>query len=459
MSTAILERNVSSNDTVIDLLDRQPFIDQMLQIAEKLSRNRKNACYALNGAWGVGKSFVIKEFESQIVQYGQDDTTLNRFLLFHYDCWKYDYYAEPLTAIISVMLETIESDVRLLSDDTRVSIISTLKAIGVFALDHFDKRIERKTGISPKDVYEAIVNAKSDILAQIEESHEFDSYYAIKATLNRLRDVITALSNHQTILLMVDELDRCLPEYTIKVLERLHHVFEGIPNVQIILATDKNQLGHIVKQIYGDDTSVEKYLEKFIQFELSLTEGSINEKFDKLFTTYTTQFTENMSQYDALGFIQMLFDGIDIRTRIAIINRCELIHSLLPEQYPNNTNAHMCAEVLMVTIKHFKIRLPNDVYSNILSMDSPNDWNYQHAKQTGIYTLNNEWKKGLNSIYYNFGSYKECNISTIYGLMLACLWEMNEIKNVSWVQAPLHLHDSGFRSYIKLFWKYLSIIH
>lgn len=450
-----------SLETTIDLLDRQPFINQMLQIAETLSKNKKNACYAINGVWGVGKSFVINEFEKQLAQYGQEDTTLNRFLLFHYDCWKYDYYAEPLTAIISVMLETIESDVQLMRNDIKMSIVPTLKAIGIYALDHFDKRIERRTGLSPTKVYEAIVNTKSEVLAQIAESHEFDPYFAIKDTLNRLREVISQLSEHQTILLVVDELDRCLPEYTIKVLERLHHVFEGISNVQILLVTDKKQLGHVVRQIYGDETSVERYLEKFIQFELSLVEGSMNEMFDLLFSTYTTQFTNNIPQYDVLDFIKILFDGIDIRTRIAIINRCELIHSLLSTDNSKNTNAHMCAEIFMATIKHFQIILPhtNAWHPDVLSMSTQDHWNYKHAKHTGLNALNQIWKKDFDNYCYSYQNHKECDISTIEGLILACLWQISGFENVSWTHSPIYLLDIELRKYVTLFWHMLDILH
>mgnify|MGYP003533024634 FL=1 len=41
---------------------------------------------------------------------------------------------------------------------------------------------------------------------------------------------------------MVDELDRCLPEYSIKVLERLHHLTENTDNVITVLSMDKSQL-------------------------------------------------------------------------------------------------------------------------------------------------------------------------------------------------------------------------
>ena len=43
----------------IDLLNRQPFIDRLKYIADLLSKGKKNACYAINGEWGSGKSFVL----------------------------------------------------------------------------------------------------------------------------------------------------------------------------------------------------------------------------------------------------------------------------------------------------------------------------------------------------------------------------------------------------------------
>jgi len=33
----------------------------------------------------------------------------DKFYVFHYNCWQYDYYEEPSVAIISAMLETSEN--------------------------------------------------------------------------------------------------------------------------------------------------------------------------------------------------------------------------------------------------------------------------------------------------------------------------------------------------------------
>ena len=81
---ALADNQVDMRGT-IDLLDRGEFIDQLIRVAETLSENKKNACYALNGEWGVGKTFVLNSFEEQLRMYGMEGTTLSKYLVFHYN--------------------------------------------------------------------------------------------------------------------------------------------------------------------------------------------------------------------------------------------------------------------------------------------------------------------------------------------------------------------------------------
>ena len=52
-------------------------------------------------------------------------------------------------------------------------------------------------------------------------------------------------------------------------LERLHHVFEGIENVIVIIAMDKTQIRKSLEKIYGDNLDIDRYLRKFISFDLA----------------------------------------------------------------------------------------------------------------------------------------------------------------------------------------------
>lgn len=315
----------------VDLLDRQTFIDQMLLVAETLSENKKHACYALNGSWGVGKSFVLDMFEQQASQIGREGTVLSRYLILRYNCWKYDYYEEPLFAIVASMMDQIEENINLISGETRSRVLGVLKVIGKGIFSKLIQTVEDKTRIPVTKVTEVVQDGLSVANDEAKEKYSFDEYISFKDTLAELQETIRSLAEEQTILFIVDELDRCLPEYTIKVLERLHHLFEDVLNTQVILSVDKEQIQHAVKRIYGENTSTEKYLAKFIGFELRLDEGSLND-FRYALGTYFKRFDiqyKGISMRDVDSFITTIFEGIDMRERIAIVDKCHLIHDII----------------------------------------------------------------------------------------------------------------------------------
>ena len=76
------------------------------------------------------------------------------------------------------------------------------------------------------------------------------------------------IAKDQTVVIIVDELDRCLPTYAIKVLERIHHIINGLENVVVIIAMEKKQIENSLHQIYGEGMDVDQYLKKFISFSI-----------------------------------------------------------------------------------------------------------------------------------------------------------------------------------------------
>lgn len=349
-------QEIEETNNKIDLLNRQPFVQKIIKVCELLSKNKKNACFAINGQWGIGKSFVLEMFEKQIAQIQNEDTATNQYFLFHYNCWNYDYYDEPIVAIVSSMLDEIDEKEHLLNADQKVQVKAILKIIGKNLLDKGNDTIKEKTGIDLNKLVDEFKNGKEDISAKIEKNNEYDDYFNFKKVLNSLKETIKQLAQDKTVLIVVDELDRCLPEYTIKVLERLHHVFDEIPNVQVIISMDKSQLAHTVKQIYGD-TDVEKYLAKFIDFELDLDEGILtdDEIFEIRFNDYLNKFDvllESTHQVDINQFIDYIFRGFGIRDKIAIINKCQLLHNLLNQNDEKIDKVYMCIELLLIVVKY-----------------------------------------------------------------------------------------------------------
>ena len=92
-----------------------------------------------------------------------------------------------------------------------------------------------------------------------------------------------SLQNEQTkLIILVDEIDRCLPDEQLKILERLHHLF-GVNNCAVIVALNQACVAKTVQTIYGIDGY--EYLRKFFTFTFKL-ETSASEYLENLFRDY-----------------------------------------------------------------------------------------------------------------------------------------------------------------------------
>ena len=361
MSTIPLETEIPQR---LDLLNRQDFIDKLQEIVDILAKNKKNMCYSINGRWGVGKSYVLDMFEEQAQRIGQEGTVLDKYIIFRYNCWEYDYYEEPLIAIVASIIEQYEQKISLLGEADKAAIDEIIKRtfikVGKKLLTIGAARFKGVTGIDidPEKMGDFIKDVLDDTHDKLDENHEFDKLFDFKAVLKELRDNLTALTQHHTVIIIVDELDRCLPEYTIRVLERLHHLFDNIPNVQVIISIDRMQLEHVVKQIYGKDTDAKKYLEKFIAFELNLPIGSLNEEADSFFDFYYSQFEDTTGFVDASDFEEfkkIILEGIDTRSRLAIMERCNLLHSIMSKDDAKADILFACIEIFLTILKFYDI--------------------------------------------------------------------------------------------------------
>ena len=105
-----------------------------------------------------------------------------------------------------------------------------------------------------------------------------------------------------------------MPEYSIKVLERLHHINEGSANIVHVISIDKTQLYTNIQHIFGF-SDVDLYLKKFIQFTISLDAGKISEQIIDKYSDYISLFDSTLYPVnDSIEeFLQEIFRKIDAR--------------------------------------------------------------------------------------------------------------------------------------------------
>lgn len=338
-----------------DVLDREAFVKQIVDLAMVLSEKRKNCCFAIEGEWGSGKSFVLENIQECLQPEQSEETGTDRFFIVRYDCWKYDYYEEPIVAIISVLRDQIDQYINLLTDDAKRVLLETVKnTITKIAVE----AIKAKTGIDMDGVGEV---PEGDVKI-------YDKYFGFQKVVKKVQNQIEKISQTQTVVIMVDELDRCLPLYAIKVLERIHHVFNEIENVVVIVAMEKKQISNSLHQIYGDEMDVDRYLKKIIAFSFKLDNGSAHNFIEK-YASYMEMF--DIKERDGLEeFLKEITANIDIRTQEKIFEKAENLHRLLATQEKMDSGilafeiVTLCVKEKMSTV-HLEWMINTSSYPNI----------------------------------------------------------------------------------------------
>jgi len=334
----------------LDVLKRDKFVDDLLRVMENISDNKASTCFAINGIWGSGKSFVLDMFEEKLSEIQSEETFTDKYFIIRYNSWQYDYYEEPLVAIVATMMSAIEEKTKLFPDSKeKQEMLGMLKAAGVSLLSLGNTFVKEKTGIDFQKAYETVSNAEKSGAEAYAKKHEYDVYFGFNKVMSQLKTLLRSLADTYVVVIIVDELDRCLPEYAIKVMERLHHLTENSVNTITIFAIDKTQLVSSVKQIFGFDNP-ERYLEKFINFEIKLDKGENSEKIIEKYSSYVDLFDKEIFLFDESveECVQNIFKDIDIRTQEHIVKKVMLTHKLL---YSDKKDySFMCMELILAVM-------------------------------------------------------------------------------------------------------------
>lgn len=332
----------------IDVLNRQETLEQLLDLLITLSEARSSCTFALNGKWGAGKTFILNMLEAQLRDYQAGE----RFMVFHYNCWQYDYYNEPLTAIVSSMLDNLDEQTRIMPyevmDKIKLGFVATKEVLKKVAYSF----VENKIGIDANIISEVVDKVHDAASQQAEMQHEYDKYYAFHKVIDKARDELSELAKDHTLVIVVDELDRCLPDYSIRILERLHHLFARLKNTVLIVAVDKTQLEHTVEMTFGKRTDCDAYLKKFIDFELQIDVGTVNDNFLKKYSDYIELFDNSaLEPWPELhDYISALFSGMEIRQQEHLVKKLNTIHRLLFSTGEKKDYSFLCFELFMAVM-------------------------------------------------------------------------------------------------------------
>lgn len=328
-----------------DVLQRKAFVEKVLKIIQLKKEQNTGFSFSINGEWGCGKTFVLDMIEERLLE--------GNYLPFYYDAWKYDYYDEPLVSIISFLARTIKECKFSYLNENEKEVLNGFAEMLFQITEHI-------TGINPKKVVDAATKTQ-------EES--FDKNLSLCTAIETVNSELQKLAKTFTVVIIVDELDRCLPEYAIKVLERLHHICENSRAITLV-AYDKTQLADGIAKIYGKSfeqedskilTFADSYLRKFFKCELSLDNGKSDENFPQIFQIYDDMSPSDLIPISFLKkFLDFLHSFFDERTLEHFVEKAQIIHAISKEEESDDDYALLCAELLAV-ILYVEFKLPVQV--------------------------------------------------------------------------------------------------
>ncbi|MBD0786708.1 hypothetical protein HUO09_10140 [Vibrio sp. Y2-5] len=256
----------------------------------------------LNGAWGTGKTEFCKRLYSHLIT--NDHPTI------YINSWESDFSKEPLTVVSSELLrqmEALHSDVVGLKKTEEIKKIlgKTLKslAVGVAGAVSYKLIGESSAGTA---VMQQIVQQDippQDFIDKLATnySEQVDSIQFIRETLTELALALEIEINAKLpVVVIIDELDRCRPNYAIEMLEVIKHFF-STKNFVFVVATDTEQLCQSIKNIYGNKFNSNQYLKRFFDRTATLPLPNIKEYIDSLNFELNDDDIYGLMLYPAIG--------------------------------------------------------------------------------------------------------------------------------------------------------------
>lgn len=192
----------------------------------------------------------------------------------YFNAWETDFVRVPLVALIGELSQGMR-DLNIPAGNPAAKHWAKAKKVGeALAKSALPTAIKVATvGIlNADDAIEAALaefgeKYATDHLKQYEEARK--SMYGFRKELADFAAALSVHSGGKPLVIVVDELDRCRPDYAVSVLETIKHLFT-VSKVAFLVATDSKQIANSVRHTYGADLDADAYLRRFFDLALSL---------------------------------------------------------------------------------------------------------------------------------------------------------------------------------------------
>ena len=278
---------VADNETAVDLLYYEAIARTVVRLVAEKSDEPLSV--GVHGDWGAGKSSVLMMVEEAL----EKD---QRVLCVRFNGWLFQGFEDAKAVLIETIVDELlrkrstrdqvvdqakkvlrrvdwmkvarKASAYGISLATGIPHPETLRDLGAAARAVVAKGEEGATA----DNIAALVSGSNDFLREVEKDSAPEQIHAFREEFEELLE----RADIDRLVVLVDDLDRCLPEVAIETLEAIR-LFLFVPRAAFVIAADEGMIEYAVRQHFpdlpiatGPATYARNYLEKLIQVPFRL---------------------------------------------------------------------------------------------------------------------------------------------------------------------------------------------
>lgn len=249
----------------------------------------------ISGSWGTGKSSLVKMIGESLKE---ADSTDNKYIFLEFNAWLYQGYDDARMALLQSVsdkllkeAETRQSNLekakefakrvnwiqigKLLAPVASGAIFGGVAGGPLGAVIGVVGGLFKTAGPPTADDLEKLKNAYSELRPELTGLLKDKKVQSLPQEIEELRNAFAELLKGLgvTLVVLVDDLDRCLPETAISTLEAMRLLL-FIPSTAFIIAADEQMIRNAVRAHFVNvnlsEEHVTSYFDKLIQVPLSV---------------------------------------------------------------------------------------------------------------------------------------------------------------------------------------------
>ncbi len=272
------------NETERDFLNFSGVADTVAEII--VQANGRPVSIGVSGAWGVGKSSMIKLIQSSLSARPKGD---REFVFVEFNAWLYQGYDDARAALMDVIVAKLAEEAKArqkavskvgdllkrvnwlrvakLAVPSAVALAMGLPPVGLAgeALDIGRRLLAGGDGKALGDAEQSAAKVGEAATGMVKPQSMTSPPKEIQALRDNFEEALTEMGI--TLVVLIDDLDRCLPPTTISTLEAIR-LFLFLKNTAFVVAADNDMIKYAVRRHFEnvqDERLVTNYFDKLIQ--------------------------------------------------------------------------------------------------------------------------------------------------------------------------------------------------